>query len=191
MLESLKELYSPNNNYKNYREVLKKTTSTCTPYIGLYLRDLVFIDDGNANEIEDCINFKKRALYSRILIEIKRLQSRSHTDFQLDENIVPIVVHYENLSDVDTYQQSQRIEPKDPYIVIEELLTEEEILKNRVIELKQKLAAAKSRHSQLKQQNILLQSKKNSNDSWTRFSPQPRNKSRTNLLLRTRSTVDT
>lgn len=186
MLDSLKEIYSANDNYKNYRNFLKKNTTTCTPYIGLFLRDLVFIDDGNQNFLgEGIINFKKRALYSRVLIEIKRLQSRSYTNFALDEEILPFIVHYEILSDVDAYQQSQRIEPKDPYVVIEELLTEEEKLRNKVAELQKKLSTAKARHSQLQKQNVILQSKRNTTDSWQRFSPHNTRKARTNLLLRT------
>ncbi len=47
-------------NYKLLREAVKQSQIPCLPYLGVYLSDLTFIADGNADKIEDLINFEKR-----------------------------------------------------------------------------------------------------------------------------------
>ena len=191
----IRGIYSTSDNYGNYRKLLKKTTTTCTPYIGLYLRDLVYIEDGNPNNLNGLINFKKRSMCSRILLEIKRFQTRPYP-FVVDELIAPHVVHYFQVSESECYQQSLRIEPRDPYTIIEELLTEKQENEARLASLRAKLESARSRQSELRLQNLLLQKKianhgmepSANSGGWKRFSPQPRRSgNRTLLLCRTKS----
>jgi son of sevenless-like protein len=66
-LETLNTLMSPNDNFKNYREALRSISSTCIPYLGLWLADLTFIDDGNPDTIdpEKLINYEKAAMTAK------------------------------------------------------------------------------------------------------------------------------
>merc|ERR1712137_81732 len=114
------------------------------------------MEDGNPNNLNGLINFKKRTMCSKVLLEIKRFQSRPYS-FVVDEKLVPHVVDYFQVSDSECYQQSLRIEPKDPYTVIEELLEEEKQTEIQLAELKRKLLAVKAKHAELKQVNTLLQ----------------------------------
>ncbi|KAJ1941404.1 hypothetical protein GGF37_003568 [Kickxella alabastrina] len=43
----LHEAMDPDRNYANYREMLRKSQPPLLPFLGLYLTDLTFLDDGN------------------------------------------------------------------------------------------------------------------------------------------------
>jgi len=49
-------------NFGNYRDALKMASPPCIPFLGLYLTDLTFIEDGNKNHLGngEFINFDKR-----------------------------------------------------------------------------------------------------------------------------------
>lgn len=65
---------SPEGSYKNYRSALHNSNPPCIPYIGTYLSDLTFIDDGNKNTINGLINFSKRQLTYKVISEMQRYQ---------------------------------------------------------------------------------------------------------------------
>ena len=44
------------------------------PYVGLYLSDLTFIDEGNPNEINGLINFSKRMLLYEVIQQVQQYQ---------------------------------------------------------------------------------------------------------------------
>ena len=120
---SLRAVYSPTGNYQSYRELLKSSLGVGTPYIGLYLRDLTFTEDGNPDTVEDLINFKKKILLSRILTEVKRFQAKMFS-FTPNPEILPYVVTYVKMTDDEIYETSCRIEPKIVHTAIEELVRE-------------------------------------------------------------------
>jgi len=73
--ESLQELMNPTKSFQKLREALVASGKSVTPYIGMHLSDLTFIDEGNKNWInkEDgtlCINMYKQNL---IHISINKL----------------------------------------------------------------------------------------------------------------------
>jgi len=71
MLLELEELMSMENSYKNYRQALREAKPPCIPHIGVYMTDLTFIDEGNSDNYGNLINFSKRTLVSKILMEIE------------------------------------------------------------------------------------------------------------------------
>jgi len=83
-LNLLEEFVSPESNFKMYRGMLKELAlnscqSPTIPYIGLYLKDLTFIEDGNPDFVgNNLINFEKRNLVSRVILEIMRYQQRPY-----------------------------------------------------------------------------------------------------------------
>jgi len=74
----VEELMSPKSNYSAYRQRLHSETPPCLPYLGVYLIDLTFTEEGNKDEIEGLINFSKRELISGIIEEIKQYQQQSY-----------------------------------------------------------------------------------------------------------------
>ena len=59
-------------SYKAYRETLHSRHPPIIPYIGVYLSDLTFLEDGNPNFTENNhVNFHKRIMISNVIKEIK------------------------------------------------------------------------------------------------------------------------
>ena len=70
--EDLKELVSRDSNFKNFREYLKtKISPPSIPYMGVYLTDLTFIEDGhNDLTAEGLINFEKRRQVAKVIEDL-------------------------------------------------------------------------------------------------------------------------
>merc|ERR1712097_137910 len=50
--DALQALVSIDGNREAYRHALLSATPPCIPYLGVYLTDLTFIEDGNKDEVE-------------------------------------------------------------------------------------------------------------------------------------------
>ncbi|XP_051652804.1 ras-specific guanine nucleotide-releasing factor 1 isoform X2 [Manacus candei] len=115
LIDKLQKLVSSEGRFKNLREALKNCDPPCVPYLGMYLTDLAFIEEGTPNYTEDgLVNFSKMRMISHIIREIRQFQQTSYkiehqpkvTQYLLDQSFV---------MDEDTlYEASLRIEPKLP-----------------------------------------------------------------------------
>lgn len=71
------------------------------PYLGVYLTDLTFIEDGNKDFVNDSlINFDKRRKISQVIMEIKQYQA---TPYCLAE--IPALRDY--LLNLDTFDENE------------------------------------------------------------------------------------
>ncbi|KAI9334710.1 ras guanine nucleotide exchange factor domain-containing protein [Obelidium mucronatum] len=57
--EELEKIIDPSRNMKNYRDLLAKAVPPIVPFLPIYLKDLTFMNDGNAKMVEGMINFEK------------------------------------------------------------------------------------------------------------------------------------
>ena len=61
--DDLKAILSSEQSYKSFRAHLKTCIGACIPYLGMYLTDLTFIEDGNSTFLKpkdkELINFQK------------------------------------------------------------------------------------------------------------------------------------
>lgn len=73
-IESQMRLMDSNGSYHVYRETLHSVEPPAIPYLGMYLTDLTFIEDGNQNFISGLINFKKRQMIYNVIAEIQLYQ---------------------------------------------------------------------------------------------------------------------
>ncbi|XP_019389472.1 PREDICTED: ras-specific guanine nucleotide-releasing factor 1 isoform X1 [Crocodylus porosus] len=115
LIDKLQKLVSSEGRFKNLREALKNCDPPCVPYLGMYLTDLAFIEEGTPNYTEDgLVNFSKMRMISHIIREIRQFQQTSYkiehqpkvTQYLLDQSFV--------MDEESLYEASLRIEPKLP-----------------------------------------------------------------------------
>lgn len=76
IFEEITKFIATEGNYRNYRNVLSKVELPATPYLGVFLRDLTFIEDGNPDFVEDdqFLNFEKMRMLNSVLAAISKYQ---------------------------------------------------------------------------------------------------------------------
>ncbi|XP_071754384.2 ras-specific guanine nucleotide-releasing factor 2 isoform X5 [Centroberyx gerrardi] len=115
LMDRLQKTVSSEGRFKNLRETLKNCNPPCVPYLGMYLTDLAFIEEGTPNFTEEgLVNFSKMRMISHIIREIRQFQQAPYriehqpkvTQFLMDKTLV---------MDEDTlYELSLKIEPRVP-----------------------------------------------------------------------------
>lgn len=117
MLNNLQQLMQTSKNFHDYRALLHKLKPPCVPFLGLYLTDLTFIEDGNPDRLradDRLINFAKRQKTADVIREIMIYQSTPYNltpvagiqNF-IEENLVP------TRGDTANYAQSLALEPRE------------------------------------------------------------------------------
>ncbi|KAF9330033.1 hypothetical protein BG006_006966 [Podila minutissima] len=77
-LAALGKLTSSARNWADYRVEIHSVNPPCVPFVGVYLTDLVMIEDGNPDILartENHINFKKRVGVAEVIREIQQYQN--------------------------------------------------------------------------------------------------------------------
>ena len=118
LLEELKTLMDPGQNFLKYRNRLRTIDPPCVPFLGLYLTDLTFIEDGNTDTIKsrsDLINFDKRM---KIAEKIREIQQYQQTPYLLEpvEEIQRFLAMNLEEGERDPevlYQKSLEMEPRE------------------------------------------------------------------------------
>ncbi|XP_070268367.1 ras-specific guanine nucleotide-releasing factor 2 isoform X4 [Myotis yumanensis] len=115
LMDKLQKTVSSEGRFKNLRETLKNCNPPAVPYLGMYLTDLAFIEEGTPNFTEEgLVNFSKMRMISHIVREIRQFQQTSYridhqpkvTQYLLDKTLI---------IDEDTlYELSLKIEPRLP-----------------------------------------------------------------------------
>ncbi|KAK1124151.1 hypothetical protein K0M31_007175 [Melipona bicolor] len=113
MMEELQDIVSSDGRFKNLKEALRRCDPPCIPYIGMYLSDLSFIEEGTRTMTEDgLLNFSKMRMIAHVIQEIRQLQQSSY-------NIEPIakIINYLldpslQIDDDTLYRMSLEIEPR-------------------------------------------------------------------------------
>ncbi|XP_051876626.1 ras-specific guanine nucleotide-releasing factor 2 [Pristis pectinata] len=114
-MDKLQKTVSSEGRFKNLRETLKNCNPPCVPYLGMYLTDLAFIEEGTPNFTDEgLVNFSKMRMISHIIREIRQFQQ---TPYRIDHQ--PKVIQYlldkTMIMDEDTlYELSLKIEPRLP-----------------------------------------------------------------------------
>lgn len=81
--QELKSIMSSEGSYKSFRQILKTEDPPAIPYIGVYLSDLTFIQDGNPDKIQDSsnnqlINFTKMKMLSSVIQDMMIYQQEPY-----------------------------------------------------------------------------------------------------------------
>ena len=108
----LETLMAPDYSYKNYRAAIHSINPPCVPFIGVYLRDLVFIEDGNPdNDEKGLINLQKRRLVATVIEEITQYQNEKYS-FSMQEPVTAFVSYLPVATDETCYELSLQREPR-------------------------------------------------------------------------------
>jgi son of sevenless-like protein len=114
LLEKLKLIVSPEHNWKNYRPLMQNEAPPLVPYIGLFLSDLTFINDGNPTKVDGLINWKKMRKLSAILGQIQRAQQSQYSNIQPDPDSQQFLrQELFILDDKELFNRSRVLEPPE------------------------------------------------------------------------------
>ncbi|XP_058243463.1 ras-specific guanine nucleotide-releasing factor 1 isoform X4 [Hemibagrus wyckioides] len=115
VIDKLQKLVSSEGRFKNLREALKNCDPPCVPYLGMYLTDLAFIEEGTPNYTEDnLVNFSKMRMISHIIREIRQFQQTAYK-IEHQPKAAQYLLDSSNVLDEESmYEASLKIEPKVP-----------------------------------------------------------------------------
>ncbi|XP_015792676.1 ras-specific guanine nucleotide-releasing factor 2-like isoform X4 [Tetranychus urticae] len=112
-INKLQSLVNTDGRFRNMREALHRCDPPCIPYLGMYLTDLSFIEEGTPNFTEDgLLNFSKMRMIAHVIREVRQYQQ---TPYKIEMN--PRAINYlldtsRHLSDDELYQHSLVLEPR-------------------------------------------------------------------------------
>ncbi|XP_055716567.1 ras-specific guanine nucleotide-releasing factor 2-like [Phlebotomus papatasi] len=109
----LQAVVCSDGRFRAMREVLHRCDPPCIPYLGMYLTDLSFIEEGTPDFTPDgLLNFSKMRMIAHVIREIRHFQQ---TPYKIDH--IPKVTNYLLdtsllLDDDELYSRSLQIEPR-------------------------------------------------------------------------------
>ncbi|KAI9007925.1 ras guanine nucleotide exchange factor domain-containing protein [Phycomyces nitens] len=113
----IRKLMGANRNFVEYREMIHSVNPPCIPFLGIYLQDLTFIEDGNPDYLKkssNLINFAKKQKAAEVIRELKQFQTPPYTFRKIPELQEFIKTHLENSHDIEQlYERSVRLEPRN------------------------------------------------------------------------------
>ncbi|KAI7886719.1 ras GEF [Lichtheimia hyalospora FSU 10163] len=116
-LAGIRRLMGANKNFTEYRDIIHKINPPCIPFLGIYLQDLTFIEDGNSNFLKKSkhlINFAKRMKTAEVIRELQQYQSTPYLLQAVPDIQAFIKTHLQSSRDEETlYGLSLDLEPRE------------------------------------------------------------------------------
>ncbi|KAI9493763.1 ras guanine nucleotide exchange factor domain-containing protein [Zychaea mexicana] len=117
ILSQIRKLMGANRNFTEYRAIIHSINPPCIPFLGIYLQDLTFIEDGNPNFLKkskELINFAKRAKTAEVIREIQQYQSSLYRLKPVEELQSFIQANLQSTRDEEQlYNESLKLEPRE------------------------------------------------------------------------------
>eukprot|EP00003_Mantamonas_plastica_P015928 TRINITY_DN2674_c0_g1_i2.p2 TRINITY_DN2674_c0_g1~~TRINITY_DN2674_c0_g1_i2.p2 ORF type:complete len:364 (+),score=121.49 TRINITY_DN2674_c0_g1_i2:2355-3446(+) len=111
LIDTFKTATSPDNSWKQMRTILNEAKGPVFPYIGMYLSDLTFTDEGNPDRIGDMINFTKYRMLHKIIAELRRHQNPAYA-FPENPKLLMTVANLVQYDEQALYSLSLLREPR-------------------------------------------------------------------------------
>lgn len=116
ILQNIRRLMGANRNFSNYREIIHRVIPPCIPFLGIYLQDLTFIEDGNSNFLKksnNFINFAKRMKTAEVIQDLQQYQSIHYMLNAVPDIQEFIKTHLQSSRDEEElYNLSLKLEPR-------------------------------------------------------------------------------
>ncbi|XP_022672231.1 ras-specific guanine nucleotide-releasing factor 2-like isoform X2 [Varroa destructor] len=112
-IDKLQTLVSADGRFRNMRDALHRCDPPCIPYLGMYLTDLSFIEEGTPNFTDEgLLNFSKMRMIAHVIREIRHFQQ---TPYKIEQ--IPKVFNYlldpgRLMPDEELYRLSLCLEPR-------------------------------------------------------------------------------
>ncbi|KAI9595738.1 hypothetical protein BDF19DRAFT_495756 [Syncephalis fuscata] len=116
VLDLLKARMNQTKNFSTYREGLHSIDPPCVPFLGVYLTDLTFIDDGNPDKLSgtNLINFSKYSKCADVITEIQQYQNLPYCLTTVPQIKMFLERNLQGGRDVqDLYNMSLNMEPRE------------------------------------------------------------------------------
>jgi son of sevenless len=122
LFKTLAELIDAQGAYKAMRDELKQSTPPCIPPMAMYLKDLIFIEDGNPDELKSpngvqLVNFFKRRKVSEVILKMREYQLSPYNFSQLpylrDQFNQKLFEEGKLLDDEAMWKNSLKFEPRE------------------------------------------------------------------------------
>jgi len=117
-LQDIKAMLVTDKSYAAYRKALKVADPPCLPYLGVFLTDLTFIEEGNTDYLivedgrEDIINFEKLRKVATVIEQIIIYQQKPY-HFDKVDVIYDYFNHLTYLPETEAFKLSREVEPKE------------------------------------------------------------------------------
>lgn len=112
VVNQLEDLMNPEASFKKYRDALQSAAPPTIPFVGVYLSDLTFMEDGNSDTLEGLININKRRMVYNIIESVQQYQLTGYT-FEKREPLYTFLAELPVLSEADLFTLSLAREPRE------------------------------------------------------------------------------
>eukprot|EP01102_Stenamoeba_stenopodia_P003734 TRINITY_DN1388_c0_g1_i1.p1 TRINITY_DN1388_c0_g1~~TRINITY_DN1388_c0_g1_i1.p1 ORF type:complete len:628 (-),score=134.70 TRINITY_DN1388_c0_g1_i1:326-2209(-) len=106
----LTDLFNIDQNFKTYRDALATSKPPLIPYIGIYPKFLIAIEDGIPDKTGEFINFNKLRMLFRQIQEIKAFQQTTY-NMTVNPNLRALLRSVQGWSEDELFNASQKLEP--------------------------------------------------------------------------------
>jgi son of sevenless-like protein len=105
-------LISRDGNYRMIRQAILYVKPPCIPYIGVFLTDLTFIEDGNPDVLKGKLNFIKRRKLAMLIRDLQTYQQTPYAIAPVSEVQVKLKNSTTDTTEEELYKQSLILEPR-------------------------------------------------------------------------------
>ncbi|KAI8916676.1 ras guanine nucleotide exchange factor domain-containing protein [Powellomyces hirtus] len=109
--QALEKLMSSDKSFALYRQALRQSELPCIPYLGVFLRDLVYIDENKDKRPDGSINLPKFLLMGDVILMIQNFQQVPY-DVVRNPYIATLILSQPVMSEEQSYERSLELEPR-------------------------------------------------------------------------------
>jgi len=109
--DELNKYISRDFNFRAIRTALRNVKPPCIPYIGLYLTDLTFIEEGNPKYLNNKINFARCRRFAEVIRDMQTYQNQRYALLPFSE-LQELILNIQVLGEEDMYAQSLKVEAR-------------------------------------------------------------------------------
>jgi len=113
LYEKLVQLTSPIGSFTNYRTSLLNTSTSTVPYMGMFLSDLTFMEEGNPDFLKSgMVNFTKMTMVAEVIKLVQRFQQKPF-NLTAVPAIAEWLLSHKSLSEKELFELSLISEPRE------------------------------------------------------------------------------